>query len=388
MSDSKVVLAVVLLTLGSAVQAQDFMGGNFMLVDELDAPKRYCLDLEGYAYTTDTSAPVIVHSCKEGFFKDGTWKVDYPQAGQIYLPEYDLCAAAESLEEGASVVLRDCADSAFSRFVFRDDGKVEVTSNADNRLCLAVGETSRPTGNNLRRETRVASCDGTNEQYTRWILPREDAVYPEVINDPVEVAAARPGGAGMGMGMGPGGRGHLYVGACSPCHAPNGEGYQSEYSPKLSGQEDWYLKRQLMNFRNDLRGVHDGERWARQMNFHIKDFTPAQLDSFVQYILTLEDVPAEQTIEGDSIRGEELYTQTCSMCHGENGLGNETLNSPRLAGMSDWYMVIQLQKFRTGLRGDHADDIYGAQMVPSAMALPDEQALLDVVNYINSLMVK
>jgi len=360
------------------------MGGNFMLKDALDASKRYCLDLEGYAFTTDTSAPVIVHSCKEGFFKDGTWRVDYPQPGQIYLPEYKLCAAAESIEDGANVVLQGCSDAPSQHFIFRDDGKVEVTSDSAEEFCLAVGETSRPTGNNLRRETRIASCDETNEQFTQWILPREGAVYPVVVNEPVQAGAglARPGAMGMGMG-GPGN--NLYVGACSPCHGVSGKGHASEFSPKISGQEDWYLTRQLANFRNDLRGDHDSERWAKQMNFHIKDFAPAQLDSFVSYILTLDDDPAEVTIEADTTRGKELYVQTCLACHGEKGMGNKALNSPRLTGMSDWYMVTQLQKFRADLRGDHPDDAIGLQMVPFAKALPDEQSLLDVVAYINTL---
>jgi len=372
---------------GSALQAQEFMGGNFMLTDALDAPKRYCLDLEGYGFITDTSAPVIVHSCKEGFFKDGTWMVDYPQPGQVYLPEYELCVAAESLQEGADVMLQSCSDAPLQQLVFRDDGKVEVKSDSPEKFCLAVGETSRPTGNNLRRETRIASCDQTDELYTQWILPREGTVYPVVVNEPVQAGArpALPPGMGMGMG-GMGGMGNLFTGACAPCHGGSGAGYASEFSPKISGQEDWYLSRQLANFRNDLRGAHDSERWAKQMNFHIKDFAPAQLDSFVAYIGTLQDTPAEVTIEGDTTRGQQLYAQTCSLCHGENGMGNPALNSPRLAGMSDWYMVTQLQKFRTGLRGDHPEDIFGLQMVPFAMALPDEQALLDVVAYINLLI--
>ncbi len=377
-------MLVAFISLGSAPQAQEFMGGNLMLTDALDAPKRYCLDLEGYAFITDLDAPVIVHSCKEGFFKDGTWMVDYPQPGQIYLPEYELCAAAESLQEGANVILQSCSDAPSQHFVFRDDGKVEVTSDSPDKFCLAVGETSRPTGNNLRRETRMTSCDETNESLTQWILPREGTVYPVVIAEPVEDGAGPALPPGMGMGMG-GGMGPLFVGACSPCHAPNGGGYQSEFSPKISGQEDWYLSRQLMNFRNDLRGDHDDERWAKQMNFHIKDFSPTQLQSFVDYIGTLEDTPADATIEGDTTRGQQLYSQTCSICHGENAMGNPVLNSPRLAGMSDWYMVIQLQKFRSGLRGDHPEDIYGLQMVPFATLLPDEQALVDVVAYINTL---
>ena len=66
-------------------------------------------------------------------------------------------------------------------------------------------------------------------------------------------------------------------------------------------------------------------------------------------------------------------------------MGNKELNSPRVAGMSDWYMVKQLQNFRNGYRGAHEDDVLGAQMVPFAKNLPDEQALLDVVTYINGL---
>ena len=384
----KVATPALFICLGAAPQAQEYMGWNFMLTDALDAPKRYCLDLEGYAYITDTTAPVIVHSCKEGFFKDGTWMVDYPQPGQIYLPEYELCVAADTAQQDAEVVLQECSDAPLQHFAFRDDGKVEVTTDSADKFCLAVAITSRPTGNNLRRQTRMTSCEDTDESLTQWILPREGQVYPIVIAEPVEDGAGPPPGAGMGpggaMGMG-GGMGPLFVGACSPCHAPNGGGYQSEFSPKISGQEDWYLSRQLMNFRNDVRGDHEGERWSKQMAFHIKDFSPSQLQMFVDYIGTLEDTPAEITIEGDTTRGHELYSQTCLICHGDTAMGNPLLNSPRLAGMSDWYMVIQLQKFRSGLRGDHSQDIYGAQMVPFATLLPDEQALLDVVAYINTL---
>ena len=393
----KVGMLVATISSGATLQAQDYegyIGGNFMLKVAMDASKGYCLDLEGYGFITDTSAPAIVHSCKEGFFKDGTWMVDYPQPGQIYLPDYELCIAAESLHEGANVILETCSDTPLQQFVFRDDEKVAVKSDSPEKFCLAVGETSRPTGGNLRRDTRFASCDQTDEQYTQWILPREGTVYPAVAAGQGVAGEGQSGaggggmagamGGGMGGAMG-GGQGNLYVGACSPCHGPSGEGYQSEFTPKISGQEDWYLTRQLANFVNDLRGSHDGERWAMQMNFHIKDFTQAQLDSFVDYILTLEDAPSDVTIDGDTTRGQQLYTQTCLACHGEDGMGNEVLSSPRLAGMTDWYMVIQLNKFRTGMRGDHPEDVLGLQMVAFAKTLPDEQALLDVVAYINSL---
>ena len=382
-------MLVAFVFFGSAIKAQEYIGGNFMLRAPLDEPKRYCLDLEGYASTTDTSAPPIVHSCKEGLWRDGTYRVDYPQPGQIYLPDYDLCIEAENAQSGAPLKLDTCSDAPMQQFVFRDDEKVEVKSGSPDKYCLAVGEDSRRTGANLRRTTVIARCDQTDEQYTQWILPREGTVYPAIVHERA-AAANGPTGARGGPGGGPRGgpQGHPYVGACSPCHGKSGEGYAGEHSPKISGQEEWYLARQLENFGNDLRGAHDGERWARQMNFHVKDFTQAQLDSFVSYIVTLEDNPSKATIEADTTRGKQIYIQTCLACHGEIGMGNQELNAPRLAGMTDWYMVTQLQKFRTGLRGDHLDDTYGLQMVPFAKALPDEQAVLEVVAYINRLPSK
>ena len=383
MLKNQVIILLAFMFSSSISPAEEFLGGNFMLKTLLDEPKGYCLDLEGYASTTDTSAPPIVHSCKEGWWRDGTYKVDYPQPGHIYLPDYDLCLEATSLQDGAPLKLDACSDAPLQHFVFRDDEKVEVTSDSPDKLCLAIADESRRTGANLRRATLMASCDNTNDQNTQWILPREGAVYPDFSHEPVAAREAPPGGRGGPPGGGP--RGHLYVGACSPCHGTSGEGYAGEQSPKISGQQEWYLARQLLNFKNDLRGAHDSERWAKQMNFHVKDFTQAQLDSFVGYVLTLEDTPAEKTIDADTTRGEQLYVQSCSTCHGEDGMGIKELNSPRLAGMTDWYMVTQLQKYRAGLRGDNADDTFGQQMMPFAKALPDDQAVLEVVAYINTL---
>ena len=368
---------------GAFAQARDYdewFGGNLMLVDLIDAEKGYCLDLEGYASITDTSRPVIVHSCKLGYWKDGTWRVNYPEEGQVYLPEYDLCLAAPALEEEAVVILEPCSGSQMQRFVFRDDGKIEIDSGTSNSLCLAVGEVSRATGNNLRRQTRFASCDDTSDTFTQWILPAEDAVYTDFEFTPLALLAD----AGQGGAGGPP-IGNLFRGACAPCHGPAGDGLASEFAPKLTGQEDWYLSRQLTNFVSEFRGGHEGERWATQMSFHIADFTQAQLDSFVEHIGSLEDISAPVTIEGDIARGEQLYTGTCAACHGPEAMGNQGLGSPRLAGMADWYMVIQLDKFRNNLRGDKPQDIMGLQMALFAKSLPDEQALLDVTAYINTL---
>ena len=87
---------------------------------------------------------------------------------------------------------------------------------------------------------------------------------------------------------------------------------------------------------------------------------------------------------GDAAKGKALYN-ICTACHGTSAEGMATLNAPANAGQDPWYMIRQLNNFKAGVRGAHADDTFGAQMRPMAMMLADDQAIADVVAYITSL---
>lgn len=101
-------------------------------------------------------------------------------------------------------------------------------------------------------------------------------------------------------------------------------------------------------------------------------------------ICFLFTISASVFAQGDPSKGEAIYA-TCSACHGQNGEGLQTTKSPRLAGLSDWYLLGQLEKFRTGLRGTDPEDTYGVQMALMAKALKNGQEILDVVAYIQTL---
>lgn len=89
--------------------------------------------------------------------------------------------------------------------------------------------------------------------------------------------------------------------------------------------------------------------------------------------------------EGDPARGEESY-KTCASCHGNKGEGNVDRKAPKLQGQHGWYLVQQLKNFMNGVRGTHADDAHGKEMRSMAMmTLTDDQAIEDVVAYINTL---
>jgi cytochrome c oxidase subunit 2 len=110
----------------------------------------------------------------------------------------------------------------------------------------------------------------------------------------------------------------------------------------------------------------------------------AAMADVAAYIRTFPDKPPERTVSGDPERGERLY-RTCAACHGKDGGGDRHSNAPRLAGMNDWYLVRQLEKFQAGIRGDHPDDMYGWQMVEMSKVLVGDSAIRDVVSYINTL---
>jgi cytochrome c oxidase subunit 2 len=176
----------------------------------------------------------------------------------------------------------------------------------------------------------------------------------------------------------------LYA-VCAACHGQNGEGMLAMNSPKLAGQEEWYLVRQLKAFKDGLRGTAAGDMYGMQMRpmaQQLKD--DAAIANVAAYIRTFPAKKPAATVKGNVATGKTLYAP-CAACHGANGEGNAQLNGPKLAGQEDWYLVRQLQAYQKGLRGTNPKDLYGMQMKPMAATLTTPQAVNDVVAYISSL---
>lgn len=176
----------------------------------------------------------------------------------------------------------------------------------------------------------------------------------------------------------------LYA-ACAACHGPQGEGNLALNAPKLSGLDDWYMQRQLKYFKQGARGTHDKDVFGKMMAPMAATLVDdVAIENVVAYIKALPDNPAPATVNGDAAKGKKIYA-TCGACHGPNGQGRWSANAPRTAGMSDWYMVTQLKNFKQGIRGAHPQDMYGPQMGLMADILVDDQAINDLVAYINTL---
>ena len=171
---------------------------------------------------------------------------------------------------------------------------------------------------------------------------------------------------------------------CMTCHGADGMGSEGINAPRLAGMEEWYLKRQLENFRAGIRGTHEMDLQGREMRPMAMPLTDASISDLLQWVWGWEYKPTQVTLAGDADAGRSLYT-ACAACHGDAAQGNEALGAPALAGQNDWYLVTQIKNFKAGYRGSHADDKFGAQMAPMAGALADQTAIENVVSYINTL---
>lgn len=172
---------------------------------------------------------------------------------------------------------------------------------------------------------------------------------------------------------------------CTTCHGSQGNGNPAIRAPKIAGVEPWYLTRQLQAFRAGIRGQHPGDTAGQEMQpvgERLKD--DSIITKAVAFVGTLDAKPPPVTVAGDEGRGKSLYA-SCTACHGAKGEGSEALNSPALANRTDWYLVRQLENYKNGLRGADLKDTIGAPMRAVAATLPDHQAMLDVVAYINTL---
>ena len=191
-----------------------------------------------------------------------------------------------------------------------------------------------------------------------------------------ELVAAAPGDPARGQ--------QLYA-VCSACHGVQGEGNQAMNAPKLAGQDGWYLRRQLEYYKSGVRGTHPEDTFGRQMAPMAATLTDEQaVRDVIAYIETLPEQPVEATIAGDVDRGRSIY-RVCGTCHGWDGQGIQAVKAPRQAGLQDWYLARQLQNFKAGIRGAHPGDMYGHQMMQMADILLNQQAINDVVAYINTL---
>ena len=141
--------------------------------------------------------------------------------------------------------------------------------------------------------------------------------------------------------------------ACIGCHGARGEGNAAANFPRLAGQPQAYLARQL-------KAYADGSRTHPVMMPIAKALNPQQIDAVSAYYAAL-DTPSPKPAQAASPqvlkRGQllaaqgddQLKVQGCANCHGPGGAGMPPL-SPSLAGQHASYLAAALGEWKSGAR--------------------------------------
>ena len=83
-------------------------------------------------------------------------------------------------------------------------------------------------------------------------------------------------------------RGARYYTSCGACHGANAQGNFALQAPRLAGQNDWYLKQQLENFRLGIRGTHEDDNYGHQMVLMARSIQDEQsINDLMAYLGTL-----------------------------------------------------------------------------------------------------
>ena len=173
---------------------------------------------------------------------------------------------------------------------------------------------------------------------------------------------------------------------CLPCHGETGAGNETLQAPAIAGMSEWYLVAQLKGFRKGARGRHHKDLAGMRMKPLADTLRDSDVPLIAKYVSKMPRQDHKETLTGGRVlKGEAAYA-VCAACHGADGRGVKASSGPDLTIPQDWYLLTQLKNFKSGIRGaDPAKDPSGAIMAPMASTLADEQAMKDIIRYIQSL---
>lgn len=162
-----------------AEESEPASAGLIQLLDPLDEPEFYCVDVPGFGRSLNLQGALTAHTCKPGA-DDEMFLWDSPAPGQIAMPAYNLCMEAGGDKPGSTLHLADCSNGHLQKFRHDDYGQIRLhEGSADDELCLTVGsEAGEPTGgpSHLRRSLTLETCGQIDASRTLWTVGSPDVI--------------------------------------------------------------------------------------------------------------------------------------------------------------------------------------------------------------------
>jgi cytochrome c553 len=142
-------------------------------------------------------------------------------------------------------------------------------------------------------------------------------------------------------------RGEALAGSCAACHGADGNSLVPTF-PKLAGQSEKYLYKQLVDIR-------DGARPVPTMAGQVDNMSDQDLADLAAFYAAQPHTGGQANPDLVAL-GQQVYrggvserdVPACSGCHSPTGKGNAPAGFPVLAGQHADYIAAQLRMYRKG----------------------------------------
>ncbi len=198
----------------------------------------------------------------------------------------------------------------------------------------------------------------------------------------LEATAAGPGNAPELMGV------------CATCHGDFGQGGARGEYPRLAGQSEKYIAKQLQSFRARKRINIPMFPYTEERELSDEDIgiiagylasirLPTALPVFKGHedaltrLQMMEKVMIVPRAEGDIENGGKIYQEACASCHNKNGRGRGAY--PMLVGQYTNYLQKQVSSYRNGERPHDEEDSRGI------LGTLQDSDIRDILAYLTSI---
>jgi cytochrome c553 len=190
-------------------------------------------------------------------------------------------------------------------------------------------------------------------------------------------AAAHPAGPVFGDAK----TGESKAAACGACHGMDGNSADKQY-PKLAGQNEAFIARQLALFKSQKRQNPIMLGFASQLS----EQDMHDVGAYFATKASLPGVADEKLLD----RGQALYrggdaalgVPACMACHGPDGRGMAGAGYPQLAGQWADYVQTKLRDWKAGTTW--GDDV-NAKIMPEIAKRLGDQDIAALASYVEGL---
>ena len=166
-----VVLGLLLIT---SSQADDNV--EIYLLNQLDDPRGFCIDIKGHKLKAKINRGLQVHTCysyQGEISPDQSFNSLKLTKNQFILPSFNVCMEASSLTPSANLRLRKCDRNKLQNFEWSNKNEIRLISN--RKLCLTIGQEQSKKGGggtpiHLMRNLSLELCNKSLNSYQAWSI--------------------------------------------------------------------------------------------------------------------------------------------------------------------------------------------------------------------------